>query len=528
MLKLKSVVVLLLSIKVGMAHVHHHHHKRGHKEDSNDKPESRELHNFGLFDESGNDIFEQMAFDSNKRFLRNNGPRKLILEETMTMKIGDLEIEEKLHKAEGVFSSTAKLLLASKESPEKIPTVATYENEDASMVLTFLPGGEMDGLILKEGTSLHLHKGKGESVVILEKEEVGQLCGNTSPKPSSGSSNSKHRELGELNQWVQCYEGQEQRHTISIGFAMDRHMYAQVGNSIDGAVSYISSLISEVNLVYKAQFNFELVVADVYIADASDKNVGWNTEGKCDLSTGDLLTKFRLWQDRPSNQGLWYLLSDCVDTHVVGKAYIGSLCNERSNFAVSHHRSNDWRIAAHEIGHIFGAWHTFEEGMGNTGGIMDYGNGMLTEGKHKGEYGFNEKYRRSEICNTLSRVIPQCEFIKVKTLVPSVATLKPTSSPTSSPTFAPTISPTFIPTASPTEEAVISGICNAVKKKSCLKDANCGWDKKKSLCKPLAQKKKKDDGKKTTLACNEIQNKKNCKVNGCKWNKKKKCFGKNK
>ena len=58
------------------------------------------------------------------------------------------------------------------------------------------------------------------------------------------------------------------------------------------------------------------------------------------------------------------------------------------------------------MGHNFGASHSFEEGVGRTGGIMDYGDGTLD-----GIFQFNTQYRRSEICRVLSRVVGQCGSI---------------------------------------------------------------------------------------------------------------------
>jgi hypothetical protein len=51
--------------------------------------------------------------------------------------------------------------------------------------------------------------------------------------------------------------------------------------------------------------------------------------------------------------------------------------------------------------------HTFEEGQGSTGGIMDYGDGSLD-----GEFQFNTKYRKAEVCAELSQQINKgCKHI---------------------------------------------------------------------------------------------------------------------
>jgi hypothetical protein len=56
-----------------------------------------------------------------------------------------------------------------------------------------------------------------------------------------------------------------------------------------------------------------------------------------------------------------------------------------------------WLTLAHEMGHILGASHSFEAGVGTTGGIMDYSNGML---RGTSVYGF-EARKRSEVCRAL-------------------------------------------------------------------------------------------------------------------------------
>jgi hypothetical protein len=61
--------------------------------------------------------------------------------------------------------------------------------------------------------------------------------------------------------------------------------------------------------------------------------------------------------------------------------------------------STTWLTFAHELGHNFGAHHSFEQGQGNTGGIMDYGN----DKQINGAYQFNS-LRRSEICGTINGI----------------------------------------------------------------------------------------------------------------------------
>merc|ERR1719359_487269 len=66
-----------------------------------------------------------------------------------------------------------------------------------------------------------------------------------------------------------------------------------------------------------------------------------------------------------------------------------------------------WLTFAHELGHNFAGRHSFEEGQGKTGGIMDYG-----DGKKNGVYQFNTKYRKEQMCDKLNKVVGQCGSCK--------------------------------------------------------------------------------------------------------------------
>jgi len=84
----------------------------------------------------------------------------------------------------------------------------------------------------------------------------------------------------------------------------------------------------------------------------------------------------------------------------VGLAGMGTLGDTTSS-GVNNLKSS-WQTFAHELGHNFGAEHTFEEGSG--GGIMDYDDGK-TGGKHQGvgvgTFEFNA-LRQCQVCSELS------------------------------------------------------------------------------------------------------------------------------
>merc|ERR1711972_1147490 len=93
-----------------------------------------------------------------------------------------------------------------------------------------------------------------------------------------------------------------------------------------------------------------------------------------------------------------------------GLAWIGNnmngygICNKDGyNTGISRFYGRYWQTFAHELGHNFGGFHSFEEGQGKTGGLMDYGDTKLN-----GVYQFNTKHRKAEMCALVDSRVSQC------------------------------------------------------------------------------------------------------------------------
>ncbi|GMH72250.1 hypothetical protein TrST_g2227 [Triparma strigata] len=216
-------------------------------------------------------------------------------------------------------------------------------------------------------------------------------------------------DAGDPDRWTECFQNDNVARKLSMGVATDYLFYTSLGSSSSAVQSKVAEIVADTNTIYVYQMNIFLQVDELYIkTTAGGEN--WNTAasetaGNCNMGIDPKLDELRFWSKsggaRPSDRGLWHLLTPCYPSGTVGLAYVGALCSGSSGYntgvsaiAIGSSCCSDWTTFAHEVGHNFGGSHSFEEGQGSTGGIMDYGDGLLNN-----IYQFNSKYRKSEICN---------------------------------------------------------------------------------------------------------------------------------
>lgn len=206
-----------------------------------------------------------------------------------------------------------------------------------------------------------------------------------------------------------CYDGDSVRREYFMSIVTDISFFqGPGGNSVDGTMDAIAEMVSHSRLPFLVQMNVLLSIDNVYIATpghdfgypTNTKNTTCSSANIYSMFDGvDVLRSVNRW-----STGTIHFLTACWSYGTVGLASVGRACANSYNVAVTSHTRSSfaWVTFAHEMGHAFGAWHSFENGSCNTGGIMDYCNRTFD-----GVIQFHP-YKRPEMCKMLQYLDEGC------------------------------------------------------------------------------------------------------------------------
>lgn len=178
-----------------------------------------------------------------------------------------------------------------------------------------------------------------------------------------------------------CWQGDAVPRELVIGIAADLSYSKVFGENVDAILAEIQKIVTNSRLIMYVQLNVILTVGEVLIGTGDSAAPLNETSVQSIRSSTGLLDPFRQYtlqrqKTLTNRKASWHMLTNrWPSPGTVGMAYLGTLCVYEYNTGVtSHLGERTWYIWIHELGHSMGAFHSFENGIGNTGGIMDYGN----------------------------------------------------------------------------------------------------------------------------------------------------------
>jgi hypothetical protein len=157
---------------------------------------------------------------------------------------------------------------------------------------------------------------------------------------------------------------------LPIGLAADCS-YIRYHGGQAAALAQIISNINQASIVFENSFNIQLGVTKVVMAELcypTDSSYKWNKGCSDDYTISERLSDFSQWRSTQiDNNGVWQLASNCPTGSAVGIAWTGSLCQSRATFdgkgavvsgtSVITSTPVEWKVSAHELGHVFGSEH---------------------------------------------------------------------------------------------------------------------------------------------------------------------------
>mmetsp|Transcript_1701 Transcript_1701/g.3709 ORF Transcript_1701/g.3709 Transcript_1701/m.3709 type:complete len:673 (+) Transcript_1701:60-2078(+) len=232
--------------------------------------------------------------------------------------------------------------------------------------------------------------------------------------------------------WPGCYPLDQVQHFLKIRIIIDVKAMQIYPNA---AVRLAEEMVAMSNYIFENQLNIQLQIKhlDVYTDAATAPSYGGNNCGNPQDYTVYLDQRLRAMENANANSdaAVTMMLTGCGSAEgVVGYANVGALCSDRKGGAtmVIHRVAGaaPWLTFAHELAHVIGADHAFDDSPdgqtgGQTGGIMDY----YRDGRYRGETQFHPSYTKPDLCSALSDRYYKCGLSKFEV---SDASYTPTTS----------------------------------------------------------------------------------------------------
>ena len=222
----------------------------------------------------------------------------------------------------------------------------------------------------------------------------------------------RQRSLRLANLWNPCFIPNPV--SYKIGLLLDFKMFEYLETQGIEPEIYADQMVSQANVIYVPQLNFQIHISQFLAVRNASLPFFFSTcqseSGLIDPMTKQLIkmAEFQTSFDIKT-VGYWHEFTGCEFTSkVAGLAYLDTMCTHPFNVGVSNGKLDaSWWVFAHELGHHIGAQHTFENGIGETGGLMDVRPVPLN-----GIWQFNTPYSRVPVCNHIQRHIDEkCNFI---------------------------------------------------------------------------------------------------------------------
>merc|ERR1711953_628278 len=209
--------------------------------------------------------------------------------------------------------------------------------------------------------------------------------------------------------WPGCYKGDSELHVFTMRVMGDPAAWEARGSALQDDLEYV---VSQTSFVFEHQLNIRLELSSLEIHQTLAGAPSYITGCEVGMRSMHRELGAALRDSALPFEGAVHMITGCMGEgfELGGLAWIGNnmngygICNKHGyNTGISRFYGRYWQTFAHELGHNFGGFHSFEEGQGQTGGLMDYGDQRLN-----GVYQFNTKHRKAEMCALVDSRVSQC------------------------------------------------------------------------------------------------------------------------